>query len=119
VTTPECSDCRGDPSGEADGLEKVQGRGNPSPELRWAAARSSRGCFRRPGAQTETKRCQRGTRRQRNRGSAGRDRGGDRGSPAIGDAHDRQWQRGESWFWQPGGEVARVSGRVESVDGGD
>jgi hypothetical protein len=39
-------------------FEKIQGRGNPSPELRRAAARSSRGRFCRPGAQTEMKRCQ-------------------------------------------------------------
>jgi hypothetical protein len=51
----------GDPDdvgGEVCVFEKVQGCGNPSPELRRAAARSSRGRFRRPGAQTETKRCQ-------------------------------------------------------------
>jgi hypothetical protein len=62
VTIPGSSDRCGDPSGEAGMLEEVQERGNPSPELRLAAARSSRGCFRRSGAQTETKACQQGAR---------------------------------------------------------
>jgi hypothetical protein len=58
VTIPGRSDCRGDPSGEADGLEEVQERGNPSPELRRAAARSSRGCFRRSEGKEEVQPCQ-------------------------------------------------------------
>jgi hypothetical protein len=62
VTIPRSLDRRGNPRGEAGVPEEVQGRGNPSPELHLAAARSSRGCFRRSGAQTETKACQQGAR---------------------------------------------------------
>jgi hypothetical protein len=62
VTIPGSSDHRGDPSGEAGMLEEVQEHGNPSLKLCLAAARSSRACFRRSGAQTETKACQQGAR---------------------------------------------------------